>query len=286
LYNLADQYRPLSSMDASGKFQAFGMWLGIVYVNRTDPLPQYPEGVKIQDDPSVVLQFHDDYEAGDWRMLDRGLTLEEGYLGLQYTQGTEFVCIISSAAPPQPTERIKHKLVLSSDTALEMAALYFRRKAGRRRKPLAALVFDGHLGHAITLMDLDPISGKRFAFWDPWPGRSLLCEENNADGVKVSPLGTNKLHFPERSIDIEEWEIARNDLERILVAFQLPLAEWSELIMGMAGQPFGGLPEHVYREVIRALEAQATPAREQAKEQTSAPRGVMARLARRIRGIR
>lgn len=228
LPSVADKYIPLSSMSSMEKRQVFGLWLGIVYVNRTPSPTPLAEGFGAEEDPIIVMDFHNDYEAGAWRELDRGLTMEEAWLFYELSLGEQFMCVVNSA-PAQPMERIERKIVFDAAATVETALAYFRNKAGATRRPIAALVTDGKFGHCITLADSDP-AGTRFAFHDPWPGRSLLCDENNAAGVKASSLGKTKVRFPDgRSTDIESWQLSREELTRVLVALMIPMTQWAEM---------------------------------------------------------
>jgi len=254
LRSLADHYIPLESMDANARIQAFYLWLGKVYVNRTPPR-EPNEGTRAEDDPFLVLQFTKDYEAGGWRKLGVGVTLEEMALMSELSSGDRFMTLINSAGPQQPTSRIKRKLFLSADAILELLTVNYHLKANRRRHPSPVLYYDkqGHTGHAISLFDADQ-SGTRFAYSDPWPGRSLLCEENNKAGVKAQSLGKHKLHFPERDVDIEDWEVSRSELAGILVATLLDVDDFEAVLLATAvDKQFSQLRD----ELRRAMAAQA-----------------------------
>ncbi len=223
LPSVGDKYLPLSSMSAESRMQVFGLWMGIVYFNRIPPPARLDWGFYAHEGPILVWEFQKDYEAGAWRKLGRGLTLEEAWFSRELSLGEPFMCLVSSAAPKQPTERIERKIILDATRGVEIALAYFRHKASGRRHPLTALVTDGAFGHAITLFDADP-TGTRLAFHDPWPGRSLLCEENNTAGVKALFLGKGKLHFSEgRTVDVDSWQLDREELIRVLVALMICL---------------------------------------------------------------
>ena|SRR5215472_1719920 len=228
LKSLADAYVPLALMSGAEKRQAFGLWLGIVYVNRNPPPAPLDEGFPASDDPIIVMDFHQDYEAGAWQKLDRGLTVEEMWLTTELQLGQQFICVVNEATG-QPMERIERKVVGDADAVVGAALEYFQSKAGVRRNPIAALVSDGEFGHCISLADTDP-DGTCFAFFDPWPGRSLLCAENNAAGVEAVSLGQTKLRFPEgRSVAMETWQLSREELSRVMVALLIPMSQWAGL---------------------------------------------------------
>jgi hypothetical protein len=229
LKSWADEYHPLSSMSTWEKKQAFGMWLGIVYVNRTPPPPRPSGGISVMEDPITVFDFHNDYEAGAWKKLDDGLTLEEMYLMSELMIGDPFVCVLSPLASELASARIEHKVELDAQKAVEVALDYFRQHQGKRRHPIGALVACSEsFGHCITLSDADP-TGSLVAYHDPWPGRSVLCEENNSM-VAALPIGTTKLHYPDgKSYDMDLWQLSVEELAKILVALMMPKTLWDAL---------------------------------------------------------
>jgi hypothetical protein len=77
---------------------------------------------------------------------------------------------------------------------------------------ITALYHDGATGHCIRLTDYLP-DEDRFVYHDPWPARSLLCEENNKAGVKAEPRGSR-------------WSVTREELERVLVGVFMFAAHW------------------------------------------------------------
>lgn len=201
--SVADMYIPLSCIDDALKSQLFVKWLGIVYFNRIPPPAGPDKDFPAAEDPITVLDFHDDYEAGAWRKLGRGLTMEESWFCLERALGEQFMWAVNSEAPLQPMERIERKIVLDGAATIESAIGYLGQQIGARRRPLAALVTDGALGHCISLVHADP-AGDRFVFFDSRPGRSLLCEENNAAGVKACSLGQSKLDASDgQTVDVE-----------------------------------------------------------------------------------
>jgi hypothetical protein len=205
-----DEYVPLASMSVRRKHMAFGQWLGIVYFNRTPP----PEPRAQQDLHSssarsaLELEFERDYEAGAWRKLNRGMTLEETWYIFDYE--SPHLCIVNSESPPQPIDHIERLLVVTPDDMISIAMEHLLLAGG-----LPTLVSDGEFGHAIYLTG-DNGGGHWFAFHDPWPGRSLLCAENNAAGVKAAPYSGR-------------WRITRAELIRVLISFLVRMEYWAYL---------------------------------------------------------
>jgi hypothetical protein len=77
------------------------------------------------------------------------------------------------------------------------------------------LVNDGRSGHAIKVVGTE--EPDRFVFHDPWPGRSLLCGENNTAGIDVEERADHK------------WEISDGDLEKVIVAAFVQPRLWEAL---------------------------------------------------------
>ena len=256
LPSLADRYIPLDLINPTSKQQAFMLWLGIIYLNRSDAC-RFVKGVKAEDDPMIVWEFNEDYKAGAWRKLGRGLTLEESVLVLERSTGEEFWCLVNSAFPLQPMERIKHKLILGPDAILDLAVVYFRPKGRFGHRPWPTLYYDGRTGHSISLFWAN-WEGTRFAYVDPWPGRSLLCEENNVAGIKALLLGHGKAHLPKgRAVDVKYWGVTREELSRVLYSIILPDTAWFELEevlrVGTANQTFEGLSQQSFQELVVAM---------------------------------
>jgi hypothetical protein len=255
LPSLAAEYIPLKTMDARARLQAFGLWLGIVHVHGTDDYAYRPD-VPAADDPLLVLQFSQDYEAGGWRKLGRGLTVEESALVAELSTGQGVMTLINSDGPAVKTPRITRKLTLDAHALLELVTANFTMKGAGRRHPLTAMFYDGKMGHCIGLVDADP-SGTQFAFNDPWPGHSLLCAGYNAAGVAARSLGTTKIHFGETSHDIPVWGVTRDELARVIVATMISLQDWPRIMFGMVS---GALSPGLRQKLRAALMAQADAA--------------------------
>jgi len=254
--SLIREYIPLDKMDANARRQAFGLWLGIVYLSGTDDYEYRPD-VPAEEDPLLVLQFQEDYEAGAWHKLGRGLTLQELALTFEFMTGHGFMTLINSNGPATNTPRLMRKLVLDADAILELVSVTYAAKGAGRRRPLATLFYDGKIGHCITLLDSDP-SGTRFAYHDPWPGRSLLCAEHNRAGVAATSLGTTKIHFsPDKSVETPVWGVTREELARVHVTTFIMLSDWSGIMRGMVS---GAFSPRLRAQLKAALAAQADAA--------------------------
>lgn len=129
----------------------------------------------------------------------RGLTLEQWWSLNQQVFGESCLCLINRLQPPQPADRITPKKLLTGEEIVKIVS-------GLKADTLVpAIVYDGDLViHAVALEGLD--ASGRMTYWDPSPGRSLLCAENNAAGVAAMP-GPNGL-----------WLISRDELEVVILA--------------------------------------------------------------------
>jgi hypothetical protein len=82
----------------------------------------------------------------------------------------------------------------------------------------------------------------------------LLCEKNNKAGVKAHSLGKDKLHFPDRDVDIETWEVTHNELAGVLVATLLDVDDFVAVLLATAvDKDFSQLRD----QLRRAMAAQA-----------------------------
>ena len=239
-------------MNDTARGQAFLMWLGLVYF-KTNPSYE-PNGRPASEDPMLVLRFHKEYEAGAWRQLDRGLNLEESAFVGEYSTGKRLMALINTSGPSVDTERIKRKLSLPLDAILDLVTLRYQTGQGRRH-PSQTLYYDkqGKTGHSIALLDVSPLGpGQRFAYIDPWPGRSLLCEENNKAGIKAEPLEMTALHFGARTVDVQAWAVTREELARVLVAVFIELDEpFNMMLVGLDPS----VPPELTAEIRKAMMA-------------------------------
>lgn len=135
----------------------------------------------------------------------RGATLEQAWL--TYTLfGVEPYCVLARSMPARATQGIR-RLVRSSADQLVGALKVLRAAEGSLGEQM--LIHDGRMGHCIVITDHDP-ARERFVYHDPWPQRSLLCQENNAAGVDAQTEGTR-------------WSVTAAELERVAFAgFFLP----------------------------------------------------------------
>lgn len=124
--------------------------------------------------------------------------------------GTRPFCVLARVLPAAQTEGIE-RLAHRTPRQLLDALRHLAAEDGELNVP--SLHHDGKTGHCIRLTNHDAASDF-FEYHDPWPGRSLLCEENNRRGVRAERAGTR-------------WKVRAEELERVLVgSFVLPPYWW------------------------------------------------------------
>lgn len=210
-------YRPLDAIEDPEKFQLFGLWLGIVHFHRRDGFMGRLRWKDARRQGSeLVRDFERSYAKGDRQRLNRGLTLEEMTYACEAISRKRWMCLVSTSVPPQPLDRIDHKKRVSPHDMADFAASYCKHRPGHC---VMALAYDGRFGHCVAVFDAD---GRLYKFLDPWPGRSLLCEEHNSAGVKATSLGPLRVGEPG-----EVWQITRKEFENVMVALLVIYREWN-----------------------------------------------------------
>ncbi|MHC4238576.1 MAG: hypothetical protein ACYSUC_02290 [Planctomycetota bacterium] len=76
------------------------------------------------------------------------------------------------------------------------------------------LHYDGKTGHCITMQEYDNMKD-RFTYYDPWPLKSLLCQENNIAGVDAQPE------------EGKSWSITSTELEHVVFASFVFPHQWA-----------------------------------------------------------
>lgn len=160
--------------------QKFYHWVGTVWVNGPD-VPTSAEELAGFDIASLIPEYHAYIAAGGQLDLEHGLSMQQNWLMAQLTAQATLVCVINTLQPPQPTDRITRIFNLNGDGIIEMLRQLFRAKPDLM---MSAGVYDGDaIAHVITLQGVAATGN--ILFHDPWPGRSLLCQENNSAGVSA-----------------------------------------------------------------------------------------------------
>lgn len=150
-----------------------------------------------------------------------GATIEQAWRTRILVSGRPPVCLVAGDRPAVTTAAIRRVHELSARELVEALA----RLLGSPTSRQAAQIFyhDGETGHSVTLLGYDPVPGA-FEFHDPWPGRSLLCAENNPAGVSAKPSARNH----------RRWTITADELRRVIVVAFVEPATWADL----TGTPF------------------------------------------------
>jgi hypothetical protein len=156
----------------------------------------------------------------------RGATLEQAWNVSFQIFGIPFVCLLATDGPRVVTEKIPRVIRLDPD---ELVAGVARVLGDVPHASSQAFTYDGRIGHSITLIGANAQAGT-VTFHDPWPGDSLLARHENAAGVDARPTA-----------DGRAWEIARNDLARVLVAAFVWPRLWAEVTGRPAGTAYGAV---------------------------------------------
>jgi hypothetical protein len=126
--------------------------------------------------------------------------------------GIEPWCVVAHELPPDQTDGIT-RLVKSTPAALVQTLKDIQRLQDEVNA--VTLHFDGRTGHCIRITSYD--AGRdRFIYHDPWPERSLLCQENNLAGVDAQPEGSR-------------WSVSAQELQRVIVASFVFAPVWARL---------------------------------------------------------
>ena len=114
---------------------------------------------------------------------ERGGTIEQAWRTNGLLTGKFPVCLLSTEQPSVATDAIDRVIKMSSKELVETLIDLF---GMNEAMACPVLYHDGHLGHAITLVEYNR-DALRFNYHDPWPGDSLLCKDFNAAGVDARP---------------------------------------------------------------------------------------------------
>lgn len=149
-------------------------------------------------------------EYGD---VGGGATIFQAWNTAGLVTGRDPVCVLASGRPPAKTAGIPPSLNVSMAPSQLTDAMAACLLAGNT---LRAFTYDGKLGHCVGVFDFDR-DRDRFRYHDTWPGRSLLCKENNAAGVDArrDPDGL--------------WTITREEFARVVYAVFLSQQSWAKL---------------------------------------------------------
>lgn len=210
---------PAGNGSVSELLQDFIHYLGKIWI-QDHPVSQDAQALARFDMAEPINDYRMYRRAGREVPVDDGFDLEQSYLVAQLVAHTPLTCLRNTAMPEVPTKRIAR---LSSLPPAELVQEVFRRFPVQLsiRRPIAdqldrwrglarsasALVYDGNVGHCVLLYGVDHKT-QRVIYWDPWPLRSLLCQENNRAGVAAQAVPTGEFF----------WTISADELARVLFA--------------------------------------------------------------------
>jgi hypothetical protein len=206
-------YIDLDKIDPIEFDQIFKLWVGIVWAHERD-VPVEPEALGRFSEKNLIPEFRKYVQANGLRALDRGLSVEETWVMMQISTRRPYICLLNAAQPRQPLGCVTRKAMFPSAELIALLQQAYDQWDSDTFYP--TMVFDGQMGHCILLMGIDEATGA-FRYRDPWPGRSLLCEEENAAGVKAMPTSGRS-----------QWLITPDDLRRVVFAVLIPLDEWND----------------------------------------------------------
>jgi hypothetical protein len=208
-------YTASTNLDAlgPGEFRAvFHNWLIQCWL----PDERYPDGQDLTnfDLDALLPRFRREFVAGDWKKMrvGRGVTMEEYLLFLQLVNHQPLVAVLNREQPQQDSPRLRHKLMVSE---YHIGSILIAHLASAGKDPklytpgaLPVMLYDGKVGHVITARKIND-SRNIITYDDPtWPrGSSMLCEGENAAGIRASHLGR-----PE----VGEWMVNVIGLSRVI----------------------------------------------------------------------
>lgn len=144
---------------------------------------------------------------------EKGATVEQSWRANSLLTGKLPVCLLSTDQPPVATSAIDRVVKMNSKEVVNTLVDLFEMK---EKMAFPSLYYDGHLGHAITLLKYDK-EASRFIYHDPWPDYSLLCKDFNAANVDAQPQNGR-------------WSITSTELKRVIFAAFIERPLWSEYV--------------------------------------------------------
>ena len=200
--------QPDSSWPSQEEFNrsqdAFGHWIFTVWVTEHD-VPTEPGDLHDFEIQGLRSQFDAFIEQGG-NVPRRGASLQELWLGSQLMMRRPITCLVNELQPEQEVSRIMRLRRLSAEQIWrELLRAYANPLLDRVLNPFQVMVYDGaKMGHCITTYT---IRDDNAHFMDSWPGRSLLCAENNA---AVAARESDLLQ--------SGWQLSRTEFERVVFA--------------------------------------------------------------------
>ena len=204
-------HRPLSDLDDFERRAEFQGWLAREYIHRQ----AVPEFFSDKERAAVYQQFV--AEHPNWEGVTRGTTPQELVLSGQLVFGVPLSIVIRSTPPLPDLKRVRRKEILEPEALVELLVRvclrdHLKTNSAVRAPRYVVLVYDGEIGHVISISHLVP-GRPVFVFYDTWPGRSLLCRENNVALVDAKPHDDGEAGW---------WQLSVRDLLKVIYGVLVP----------------------------------------------------------------
>ena len=198
----------------------FMQWVATVWVHH-NVVPTETKALARFDLEQLWPEYETFCDSGG-HTPERPLSVEELLLLFQLGMRTPVTCLLNAAQPEQPLGRINRHRSLTADKIWEELEAWYSNPAMDRPlvdrpagiSPTSLLVYDGEqVAHVVTAYT---IWKNRLHYQDPWPDQSLLCEKNNAAGVKAR----------KSTLLSGGWSISAKEFQRVVFAvflFKYPL---------------------------------------------------------------
>jgi len=210
---LWDQY--MTSIKSARVSEMFLYWFATVWIHHND-IPKEAHALEDFNYASTWEEYNVYLMAGG-KLPKRPLTLEEIYLMDQLCTRTPHTCFINTEQPEQPMGQISQYYKLTPKELWSKLQTWYGNPALDHPWadlplgicPLSLLVYDGaRVAHVITAY---AVWKNRLHYTDSWPGRSLLCKENNSADIQAR----------KSNIISPGWSITTEEFQRVVFAFFL-----------------------------------------------------------------
>jgi hypothetical protein len=148
----------------------------------------------------------------------RGATLAQAWRGTTIF-GRDTFCVLARPMPASQVEGISNLERCSPEELVSSLKSIFSGYRGMGLTTSVIIDEDNHSGHCINLQEYDLERG-RFIYFDPSPGRSLLCKENNAVGVDAQQ---------EPGRNGPRWSVTSAELSEVIFASFIYPIPWARL---------------------------------------------------------
>lgn len=178
---------------------SFAEWVGQCWLHEAE-VPNDADSLAKFDMATLVPLFRNGYRNGDWKRVigGRGTTAEEYVLWLQLQVKEPMAIVLNSEMEPLESKRIRHQVAMPPfelGGCLVHHLFFFGRHAENTDKmAIPLMLYDGKVGHVITARSVDDTKNW-IGYDDPtWPGgKSMLCEGENALGIKATFYGKDEI---------------------------------------------------------------------------------------------